>query len=486
MLKTYARSQSDFSKVWLVNMHLTTSGRFVGNGDTCRAFDLMPGKELQSYEGKIILYDIKKYEVSGSDRLLVDGCGELRVKVLDPAITLLTVADRHELDRVRPFLDSLRARKIIVVEPFEPMKNSAIKEELRKGRNHGDGSMMNNQLSAPDLLTILTSNLDKCNHDPSYAMDNYDIVDSTGKKRHIVLGCQLCHPPANYPPYLSDQSGNDVTGQMYRVIDDANNADHCRQALVLTHRDLPVTQVTLHTSGFDINTLQLNKIEDSLKEKQEAGLIDEEYYALRQEFLLIRHFAGLLQTFTRLREAYIALLNTHKERLLMEQQVKLAESVATSLLASPVIEEIKGVVSALVGLEKAQWQEDKQKQADESVRQNSQADNNRDESYDPQVKKSTTALLAELAEVYAVKHFRDVFLDNLVATGSLGCLLSEGYFKSRGRDKVLNKLIQKGSDLTATLADIAEKLECLTKPFLTKRHRSLAPGKELNMTFCFE
>ena len=460
-------------------MHLTTSGRFVGNGDTCRAFDLMPGKELQTYEAKIILSDIKKYEVSGSDRLLVDGCGELRVKVLDPAITLLTVADRHELDRVRPFLDSLRARKIIVVEPFEPMKNSAIKEELRKGRNHGDGSMMNNQLSAPDLLTILTSNLDKCNHDPSYAMDNYDIVDGTGKKRHIVLGCQLCHPPANYPPYLSDQSGNDVTGQMYRVIDDANNADHCRQALVLTHRDLPVTQVTLHTSGFDINTLQLNKIEDSLKEKQEAGLIDEEYYALRQEFLLIRHFAGLLQTFTRLREAYIALLNTHKERLLMEQQVKLAESVATSLLASPVIEEIKGVVSALVGLEKAQWQEDKQKQADESVRQNSQADNNRDESYDPQVKKSTTALLAELAEVYAVKHFRDVFLDNLVATGSLGCLLSEGYFKSRGRDKVLNKLIQKGCDLTATLADIAEKLECLTKPFLTKRHRSLAvpPGK---------
>ena len=223
----------------------------------------------------------------------------------------------------------------------------------------------------------------------------------------------------------------------------------------------------------------MNKIEDSLKEKQEAGLIDEEYYALRQEFLLIRHFAGLLQTFTRLREAYIALLNTHKERLLMEQQVKLAESVATSLLASPVIEEIKGVVSALVGLEKAQWQEDKQKQADESVRQNSQADNNRDESYDPQVKKSTTALLAVLAEVYAVKYFRDVFLDNLVGTGSLGCLLSEGYFKSGGRDKVLIKLIEKGSDLTGTLADIAQILECLTKPFLTKRHRGLAelPGK---------
>ena len=98
MLKTYARKQSDFSKERLVNMHLTTSGRFVGNGDACHAFDLTPGKELQTYEAKIILSDIKKYEVSGSDRLLVDGCGELRVKVLDPAITLLTVADRHELD----------------------------------------------------------------------------------------------------------------------------------------------------------------------------------------------------------------------------------------------------------------------------------------------------------------------------------------------------------------------------------------------------
>ena len=467
-------------------MNLTTSGRFVGNGDTCRAFDLMPGNDLQTSGAKIIFPDILKIEVSRSDRLLVDGCGELRVKVLDPAITLLTVADRHEWDTVRPFLDNLRARKIIVVEPVEHVSESAIKKELRKSSRHGNGSLMNSQLSVPDsstsdinclipnLCEIVISNLGKCNHDPSHALADCDIVDSTGRKHHLVWLCQLCHPPANYRPYLTDQSGNDVTGQIFRVIDDANIAAHCRQALVLTHRDLPITQVTLHTSGLDIYALQLNKIDDSLKEKEEAGLIDEEYYALREEFHLVRHFTGLPQTFTRLREEYIALLNTHKVRLATEQKVKLAEHVATSLLASPVIEEIKGVVSALVGLEKVRWQEDKRRQADESVRHDSQADNNRDESYDPQVRKSAEALLAELAEVYDVKHFRDVFLDNLVVTGSLGCLLSDGYFKSGGRDKVLTKLIEKGCDLTGALADIAEKLESLTKPFLTKRHRSFA------------
>ena len=478
-------------------MNLTMLGRFVDNGDVCRTFDLMPGKVFSTDGAKIIPPDMEQVEVSRSARLLVDGCGELRVKVLDPAITLLTVANSYELDAVRPFLDNFRARKIIVVEQFEPVNKSAIKEKLPESGNHSDGSMMNSQLSVSDLVmsylsdfsdvdgmvrkffTSIIPSLGKCIHDSSHALENFDVVDSTGRKNRIHFRCQLCNPPAHYPPYLTDQSGNDVTGKMYRVIDDASTAECCRLALVLTHSDLPITQVTLQTSGIDIHALQMNKIEDSLKEKEEAGLIDEEYYALRQELLLIRHFAGLPQIFARLREEYIALLNTHKVRLATEQQVKLAEGVATSLLGSPVIEEIEGVVSALVRLEKAQWQENKQKQADESVRQNSQADNNRDESYDPQLRISTEALLTELAEIYAVKYFRDVFLDNLVTTGSLGCLLSEGYFKSGGRDKVLIKLIEKGSDLTGTLADIAQILECLTKPFLTKRHRGLAelPGK---------
>ena len=466
-------------------MNLTMSGRFVDNGDACRAFDLMPGKDFPTVGAKIISPDMLQVEVSRRDRLLVDGCGELRVKFLDPAITLLTVANSYELDTVRPFLDNLRARKIIVVEPFEPVNKSSIKEKLPKSGNHSDGSMMNSQLSVPDLFmsdindmvrnffTSVIPNQGKCNHDSSHTLDDFDVCDSAGRKHHIVFRCQLCNPPAHYPPYLTDLSGNDVTGQMYRVIDDANTADHCRQALVLSHRDQPITKVTLHTSGLDVYALQLIKIDDSLKEKEEAGLIDEEYFALREEFLLVKHFTGLPQTFSQLSEEYIALLNAYKATLAMEQDA-LAERVATSLVTCPVIEEIEGVVSALVGLEKAQWQEDKQKQADESVGQNSQTDNNREESYDPQVRKSAEALLTELAEIYAVKYFRDVLLDNLVATGSLGCLLSDGYFKSRGGDKVLIKLIEKGSDLTGALVEIAQKLEGLTKPFLTKRHRSLA------------
>ena len=71
-------------------MNLTMSGRFVDNGDACRAFDLMPGKDFPTVGAKIISPDMLQVEVSRRDRLLVDGCGELRVKFLDPAITLLT------------------------------------------------------------------------------------------------------------------------------------------------------------------------------------------------------------------------------------------------------------------------------------------------------------------------------------------------------------------------------------------------------------
>ena len=131
-------------------------------------------------------------------------------------------------------------------------------------------------------------------------------------------------------------------------------------------------------------------------------MIDEEYYALREEFLLVRDFTGLPQAFTRLREEYIALLNTHKVTLATEQ-VALAEHVAASLRASPVIEEIKDVVSALVGLEKARWQEDKQKQAGKPVFQSSRVGNNKHQP--SQARKSAEAILIELAEVYNDNYF---------------------------------------------------------------------------------
>ena len=461
-------------------MNLTMSGRFVDNGDTCRAFDLMPGKDFSTAGAKIIPPNMRRVEVSCSDRLLVDGCGDLRVKILDPAITLLTVADRYELETVRPFLDHFRARKMIVVEPFEPVNKSAIKEELRKSGNHYAASLMNSLFSVPEtsmsemdemvrnFFAYAIANLGKCHHSDSHAAADFDLVDDAGVKHHIVFRCQLCHPPANYPPFLTDQSGNDVTGQMYRVVDDTFTALRCRQAVVLAHRDLPITPVTLPTSGLDIYALQLNKMEDSLKAKEEAGLIDEDYYALREEFLLVRHFTGLPQAFKRLREEYIALLNAHRTRLAAEQ-VALAEHVATSLLASSVIDEIKGVVSALVGLEKAQWQKDKQKQAG----QNSHADHNKEASYDPQVKKSAEAILIELAEVYNDNYFSDVFLHRLIATGSLGCFFSDDYFSSQKNNEALLKLMEKGTDLTGILASIAQNLHDLTEPFLPPSARAL-------------
>ena len=458
-------------------MNLTMSGRFVNNGDACRAFDLMPGKDLPIVGAKFISPNMQRVKVSCSGMLLVDGCGDLRVKILDPDITLLTVADRHEQDTVRPFLDTLRARKIIVVEPFGPVNKSAIKEELRKSGNHYAGSLINSLLSVPEssvsemdelirnFFAYAIANLGKCNHDPSHAAGDFNLVDDAGIRHHILIRCQLCHPPANYPPLLTDRSGNDVTGQMYRVIDDANTALHCRQALVLAHRDLPITQVTLPTSGVDIFALQLNKIDDSLKAKEEAGLIDEEYYALREEFLLVRDFTGLPQAFTRLREEYIALLNTHKATLATEQvAVALAEHVAASLLASPVIEEIKGVVSALVGLEKAQWQEDNQKQAGKPVFQSARVGNNKHQL--SQARKSAEAILIELAEVYNDNYFIDVFLHRLIATGSLGCIFSDDYFSSKEKNEVLIRLMEKGTDLTGVLASIAKNLHDLTEPFL--------------------
>ena len=192
-------------------------------------------------------------------------------------------------------------------------------------------------------------------------------------------------------------------------------------------------------------------------------MIDEEYYALREEFLQVRDFTGLPQAFTRLRGEYIALLNTHKATL-ATKQAALAEHVAASLRASPVIEEIKGVVSALVGLEKAQWQEDKQKQAGKPVFQSSRVGNNKHQP--SQARKSAEAILIELAEVYHDNYFSDVFLHRLIATGSLGCIFSDDYFSSKEKNEVLIRLMEKGTDLTGVLASIAKNLHDLTEPFL--------------------
>ncbi len=134
------------------------------------------------------------------------------------------------------------------------------------------------------------------------------------------------------------------------------------------------------------------------------------------------------------------------------------------LLACPVNEEIKSVISALTGLEKARWQEGKQKQVGSP--QNMEAGINNHASYDRQGRNSAEAKLGVLAEVYAVSHFRDAILNDLMSTGSLGCLYSDDYFKSEMRDEVLMRLWEKGTDLTGVLASIANNLRDLTAPFL--------------------
>ena len=455
-------------------MDIVSFRKFVALAARCQAFDSTLGRDILTTNMFNRVFSKIAVRVSSVSRVLVDGCEVIKYKVLDPASSFLLPADSHELREVEPVLWELRARNIIVVEPIKPLDKTVVKNELYNTFFHCDGSLINERFAVPGLLPgdmaeagfgftgDATDDSVKCYKDPSHVLSNWT-DDADPKKLHYnSYHCQCFDQPEYCLPHLSDERGINVTGQMYRLIDKASNSVSCHRGVVLIHRDHPVRTLTLKTLELDIDALCLDKVEKSLKKKEKDGLINDEYFALRERFLRVSHFSGLFRRFRWLREEYIALLNSYTAKLQTEQRV--AERTVASLLACPVNEEIESVVSALTALEKARWQEGKQKQAGSP--QNIHAGINNHGAFDPQESKSAEAMLGVLAEVYAVNHFRDAVLNDLMTTGCLGCLYSDDYFKSGMRDEVLMSLWEKGTDLTAVLASIANNLRDLTGPFL--------------------
>ena len=448
-------------------MVLTVPARYLECGAPCLAYNSTPGSDCQFPYAKAGLYQSCEpiSSIPRVAKVLVDCCDELKVKALDPDSSLLVLADKDELDDLAPVLDELRARKIIVVKAIERINKLAIKIKLRKSFFDANGVLINRQFTTPGLAPSdmadawlgfsgnASDDSVRCHYDASHVLSHWQSGDNPMKTHYDRYRCHCFEQPAYNLPALYGEDGRDVTGPIYQVMDRTNTANDCRRGIVVTHRDLPVSKVTLSTLALNIDSLWLHKLDKSLTEKEELGLIDDEYYALCEQLLLVVHFTGVFRKFKRLREEYIDLLNSYKAQLHSLEHIICAERTAASLLVCLVDQEIKAVVSALVGLEKARKPEGKQHKAPA-------------EAFDPDSKNNVTATLAVLAEIYAVNFFRDVILNDLMSAGSLGCLFSDGYFKSEQRDEKLMSLLEKGTDLTGALDGIAKKLQELTEPFL--------------------
>lgn len=448
-------------------MVLTVPARYLEHGTPCLAYNSTPGNDCQFPQARAGIY--RAFEpISAIPRVakvLVDCCDELKVKALDPDISLLVLADMDELDDLVPVLDELRTRKIIVVKPIERINKLAIKKNLRKSFFDANGALINRQFTMPGLspsdmadawLGFSGSTSDdsvRCHYDASHVLSHWQSGDNPTETHYDRYRCHCFERPAYNLPALFGEDGRDVTGPIYQVMDRTNTANDCRRGVVVTHRDLPVSKVTLSTLALDIDSLWLHKLDKSLTEKEKLGLIDDEYYALCEQLLMVVHFTGLFRRFKRLREEYIDQLNSYKAQLQSPEQIISAERTAAYLLVCLVDQEIKSVVSVLVGLEKARKPEGQQHKTPAGA-------------FDPDSKNNVAATLAVLAEVYAVNFFRDVILNDLMSAGSLGCLFSDGYFKSEQRDEKLMSLLEKGTDLTGALDAIAKKLQELTEPFL--------------------
>ena len=448
-------------------MTITVPVHYMARGAPCLAYDSTPGRECV-IKVKRFRYRTCKSIVA---KVLVDCCDKFKVKVLDPDSSLLVLDSRDELDEVAPVLDELRARNIIVVKPIECINVRVIREELRRSFYDTNGELINQKFTNTSLDPLImayawlgfsgsaSDDSVRCYHDAGHVFNNWRRRDDPVKKHYRRYRCQCFEQPAYNLPALVDGAARDITGQIYQVVDRTDTANYCSRGVVVTHRELPVSKITLRTLALDIDSLWLNKLDKSLKEKEELGLINDEYYALCEQLLLVSHFTGLLRKFKCLREEYIDLLNSYKSQLQSREQIVFAERTAASLSVCSVDQEIKAVVSALTGLEKARQQEDKHAGRPVSCKTSAGA-------FDPESKNNAEATLAVLAEVYGVNFFRDVILNDLVSTASLGCIFSGGYFTSEKRDQQLMRLLEKGTDFTVVLADIANELRALTKPFL--------------------
>lgn len=468
-------------------MGLTLSASFMARGLPCLSYDSTPGKEVSAPRGLRYCNGRVVFERLPADAsVLVDACDLFRVKVLDPDTTLLLLNNEHELNDVEPVLDDLRARKIIVVEPIDRVDKVAIKDTLCKSFYDSGGALINSQFALPGLSPEemaeagfgfsgdASDDSVKCHHDASHVLANWRSGDHPVEKHVVSYSCRCFDQPSYHLPFLSDDKGNDITGHMYQVIDRTNTSIYCRRAVVLTRHDLPVSKATLKTLELDIDALYLNKMTLRLQKQEQAGLINELYFALRRRFLYVSHFAKLFRKFGWLREEYIALLNSYKPQLQMEPQVAVVENTIATLLACPVREEMKRVVSALVALEKEQW-EGKQK----PVYRYARTCYRKNWSFDLHAGKGAETLLAWLAEAHNIGYFLDASLNELITTGSLGSLISDDYFSSAKRDDALMEVLGKGAELTGVLVGIAEEIHCLIKPFLSKERSCSGKGTDL-------
>ena len=448
-------------------MKLTLPADYMARGLPCLRYHQTLGSDVPMHNVSRSCYST--VVIPFDARVLVDACYRFKVKVLDPASTFLLLANSGELDDVGPILGELRAHKIIAVEPVVGVNNAAIKEELRKSFYDSQGSLINSKFAQPGLSPSVmagagfgffgdaSDDLVKCHYDDSHVLRNWQLPVSPRNLHLSVYRCECFNQPAYNLPFLSDASGKDITGQVYQVVDQYRNSIYCRRGVVLTRHDLPVSKATLKTLELDIDALYLNKIALILQKLEQAGLINELYFALRGRFLYVSHFAKLFRKFKWLREEYIALLNSFKPKLQMEQQVAVVENTIATLLACPVREEMKGVVSALVALEQEQW-EDKQKPVCRYARTKAEV------------------LPAWLAGAYSIGYFRDAALNDLITTGSLGSLISDDYFSSAKRDDALMEVLGKGAELTGVLVGIAENIHCLIEPLLSKERSCSGEG----------
>lgn len=465
-------------------MKLTLPADYMARGMPCLRYHETLGSDVPMHNVSRSCYST--VVIPFDARVLVDACDQFKVKVLDPASTFLLLANSGELDDVGPILEVLRAHKIIAVEPVVRLNNAAIKEELRKSFYDSQGSLINSKFAQPGLSPSdmagagfgfsgdASDDLVKCHYNDSHVLRNWQLPGSPRNMHLSVYRCVCFNQPAYNLPFLSDASGKDITGQVYQVVDHYLNSIYCRRAVVLTRHDLPVSKATLKTLELDIDALYLNKMTLRLQKQEQAGLINELYFALRRRFLYVSHFAKLFRKFEWLREEYIALLNSYKPQLQMEPQVAVVENTIATLLACPVREEMKRVVSALVALEKEQW-EGKQK----PVCRYARTCYRKNWSFDLHAGKGAETLLAWLAEAHNIGYFLDASLNELITTGSLGSLISDDYFSSAKRDDALMEVLGKGAELTGVLVGIAEEIHCLIKPFLSKERSCSGEGTDL-------
>ena len=320
------------------------------------------------------------WPVASGQAILVDSCKWSEYIVEMDLSSRYVIVGKACLDKdFYPTIKGLFERKIYTLTKIERPDFDAVKSKLVKSYYSSDGKLRDSTFKhnlSPKKMAEAGIGLSgggdlKCHYHHDYYLglnnhrmkvsDWHGCLSSPALMHQKLLNCPPCIELEKYHyPVLTSESGEDVTGETYRMILPDTLGGHpkisCQSAVLVTDKNYELPVLTDQELEHEVELVSIDQLKQQLKLKalrSKAGLIA--FTNKLQQFMYRVHFKSLFTRFNQESERFIDLLEKFQAQVADKDdkdEIQEKRYVITSALRRPGIkDEVDGFVAAIADFE---------------------------------------------------------------------------------------------------------------------------------------